>query len=283
MKRLAILNGQLDYTADPAATDPPATLPWAIRVTVVALAEVIRLHRLWANVEAGGRRAYLRGAYLRGADLQGAYLRGADLRGADLQGADLQGADLQGADLRGAYLRGAYLRGADLQGADLRGADLQGAYLRGAYLRGADLRGAYLRGADLQGADLRGADLPSPTVVLLAAWGTLTPALTVELMRYDASCHPDPARFDEWATTSTGRCPYDDVNVERAAQFTEDRDLWREHGNGPCPRPHDLMVQVLAEKCPEWTEEQLAAFDAGFATHRDAAPIVDTPDDEVEF
>ena len=187
MKRLAILNGQLDYTADPAATDPPATLPWAIRVTVAALAEVIRLHRLWADAEAGGKRA------------------------------DLRGADLQGADLRGAYL--------------------QGAYLQGAYL-------------------------PSPTMVLLTVWGTLAPALTVELMRYDASCHPDPARFDEWATTSTGRYPYDDVNVERAAQFTEDRDLWREHGNGPCPRPYDLMIQVLAEKCPEWTEEQRAAFEA---------------------
>jgi len=223
MKRLAILNGQLDYTADPAATDPPATLPWAIRVTVVALAEVIRLHRLWANVEAGGRRAYLRGAYL-----------------------------------QGAYLRGAYLRGADLRGADLQGADLRGAYLRGAYL-------------------------PSPTVILLAAWGAVSPALTIDLMRYDAACHPDPVRFDEWAATPNGRCPYDDVNVERAALFTEDRDLWREHGHGPCPRPYDLMIQVLVEKCPEWTEEQRAAFEAGLKARRDAASSVAKSDDEVDF
>jgi len=82
------------------------------RYTPEELTEVLRLHKLWAQDEEGGQRAYLQGADLRGAYLQGAYLQGAYLRGAYLQGADLQGAYLQGA-----YLRGAYLQGADLQGA----------------------------------------------------------------------------------------------------------------------------------------------------------------------
>ena len=281
--RVAIrVDGIVDFTAEVTARE----IDWSayaplnlLRVTASALAEIARLNREWW-IGNGGRRAdlrgadlrgaYLRGAYLQGADLRGADLRGADLQGADLRGADLQGADLQGADLRGAYLRGAYLQGADLQGADLQGADLQGADLqgadlRGAYLQGADLRGAYLRGADLRGAYLRGADLPSPTVILLAAWGALSAPLTVELMRYDAANHPDPTAFDRWA--GGGACPYSDVKVERAALFTENRDLWTP---GPCPRPHDLMVAVLAEKCPDWTEEQRVAFEAVFTARREA-------------
>ena len=71
------------------------------------LAEVLRLNKLWALDEEGGKRADLRGAYLQDAYLQDAYLRGAYLQGADLRGADLRGAYLQGADLRGAYLQGA--------------------------------------------------------------------------------------------------------------------------------------------------------------------------------
>ena len=246
--RVAIrVDGIVDFTAEVTARE----IDWSayaplnlLRVTASALAEIARLNREWW-IGNGGRRADLRGADLRGAYLRGAYLQGADLRGADLRGADLQGADL---------------RGADLQGADLQGADL-----RGAYLQGADLRGAYLRGADLRGAYLRGADLPSPTVILLAAWGALSAPLTVELMRYDAANHPDPTAFDRWA--GGGACPYSDVKVERAALFTENRDLWTP---GPCPRPHDLMVAVLAEKCPDWTEEQRVAFEAVFTARREA-------------
>lgn len=145
---------------------------------------------------------------------------------------------------RRAYLGGAYLRGVDLIGA---------------ILGGAILGGADLRGADLSGADLGGCKLPSPTVVLLAAWGTLAADLTLDLMRYDASCHPDPEAFDRWA--AGGGCPYDGVMVERAAVFSERRDLW---SPGPSKRPYDLMVAVLAEKCPAWTEEQKAGFSKRF-------------------
>src|ERR1041385_7738461 len=164
------------------------------------------------------------------------------------EGAYLEGAYLEGAYLEGAYLRGAYLRGAYLEGANLRGAYLEGANLRGAYLRGAYLRGAYLRGAYL-----RGAYLPSPTAVLLATWGDLSPQLVADLMLFDSTCHPDPSAFDRWA--AGGKCPYSGVHVERGAHFSEDRELW---GKGvPC-RPYDLMARVLAEGCPDWTAEQIA-------------------------
>jgi hypothetical protein len=237
MPTLVIINRRLEFT-DAPGTAPDWTAAEPLRgltVSPAALAEIGRLNRDWYFTRAGGRRA----------DLQGAYLRGADLQGADLQGAYLRGADLQGADLQGAYLRGAYLQGADLRGADLRGADLQG---------------ADLRGADLRGADLRGADLPAPTIVLLAFWGALSGGLTADLMRLDAACHPDPTAFDRWA--AGGSCPYEGVRVQRAAEFKEVRELWVP---GPCPRPYDLMVAVLAEKCPDWTDERRAAFEATFA------------------
>ena len=233
--RIALrVDGVVDFTAEVTARE----IDWSayaslryLRLTAAALTEIARLNRAWWRGEDGGRQA-------------------------DLREADLRWANLREADLRWANLRWANLREADLRWADLRGANL----------RGADLRGADLRWADLRWADLREADLPSPTVLLLATWGALSATLTTELMRYDAASHPDPAAFDRWA--AGGDCPYSDVRVERAAIFTENRALW---SPGPCPRPYDLMVAVLAEKCPDWTEEQRAAFEAGFAARRDVA------------
>jgi len=152
--------------------------------------------------------------------------------------ADLQSADLQSADLRGADLQSANLQSADLQSADLRSADLQSANLRGAYLYGANLRGANLYGADLQSADL-----PAPTMVLLATWGELSPKLTTELMKYDAFFHPNPKAFAEWA--KDGSCPYSNVKVQRAANFLENKKLWKK---GTPKSGYALMVAVLREK-----------------------------------
>ncbi len=165
-----------------------------------------------------------------------------------------------GANLRGANLYGANLYGANLRGANLYGAGLHGANLRGADLRGADLRGTDLYGANLYGADLRGADLPAPTAVLLASWGEVSDALCRDLMTYDSACHPDPTAFDRWV--KGGECPYSGVKVERAALFQEKRVLW--DATAPLCRPYDLMQRVLAEKCPAWTDEQKAAFEAKF-------------------
>ncbi len=243
--------------------------------------EIVELHDLWRKGNPEGVRADLRGANLREANLRGANLREANLRGADLRGADLRGADLRGADLWGANLRGANLWEADLREANLREADLREANLReadlreadlreanlreadlwGADLREADLRGADLRGADLRGADLRGADLweadlrganiekvswPSPTIVLLASWGTVSSDLCLELMRYDAFNHPDPKAFDAWA--ENGTCPYDDVHIERAASFTEKKGAW---SPGPAKSAYALMQMLLKECCKQ--------------------------------
>ena len=206
--------------------------------------------------------ANLRGANLPGADLDGADLDGADLYGADLYGADLDGANLRGADLRGADLYGADLRGANLRGANLRGADLDGADLRGANLRGANLYGANLRGADLDGADLDGANLPSPTMILMASWGSVSDLLCRDLMNFDAACHPNPLKFEAWA--KGGECPYQGEKVQRAAIFAENRLLW--DATAPMCRPYDLMVRLMAEKCPAWTDAKQAEFQARFTT-----------------
>jgi len=153
---------------------------------------------------------------------------GADLSGANLIDADLRGADLSCADLIYANLRCADLRGADLSCADLRGANLSCAYLFG--------------------ADLCSAFLPSPTMMLIANWGKVSNNLTVDLMRYDASCHPDPTAFDRWAASDDGPCPYNDVKIQRACYFDEQRILW---SPGPSKRPYDLMVAVIRECCKD--------------------------------
>jgi len=140
--------------------------------------------------------------------------------------------------IEAAVKSGANLRGADLQSADLRSADLQSADLYGA-----NLRYANLRGADLRGADLQSADLPAPTMVLLATWGELSPKLTTELMKYDAFFHPNPKAFAEWA--KDGSCPYSNVKVQRAANFLENKKLWKK---GTPKSGYALMVAVLREK-----------------------------------
>ena len=58
------------------------------------LQEILRLHELWVNQTAGGKRANLIGANLNRANLRDANLAGADLRSANLRGADLSDANL---------------------------------------------------------------------------------------------------------------------------------------------------------------------------------------------
>ncbi len=129
----------------------------------------------------------------------------------------------------------------------------------GANLRYADLSGADLSGANLRYANLSGADLPSPTIVLLACW-TVSDALCRDLMAYDAACHPNPMAFTAWARG--GPCPYNDVKVQRAANFKEKRELW--DADAMLSRPYDLMTRVLTENCPTWGDEQTAAFQAKY-------------------
>jgi hypothetical protein len=167
----------------------------------------------------------------------------ADLRLAHLWSADLQSANLWSANLWSADLRLANLRLADLQSANLWSANLRSADLQLANLRLADLRLADLRSANLRSADLQKAQLPSPTMVLMANWGSVSAELSADLMMYDASCHPDQNAFDRWA--AGGPCPYQDVNVQRACNFTEKKELW---GKGKFRKPIDLMFRLFKEK-----------------------------------
>ena len=80
-------------------------------------------------------------------------------------------------------------------------------------------------------------------------------------MTFDASCHPEPTKFDVWA--NGGECPYFGVSVERAAQFKESKEIWNQKVGVIC-RPYDLMMRLINEKCPAWTEEQKASFEASF-------------------
>ena len=209
--------------------------------------------------------AIQQGADLYGANLDGANLRGANLRGANLRGADLYGADLDGANLDGANLRGADLDGADLYGANLDGANLDGANLRGANLYGANLDGANLDGANLRGANLDGANLPSPTMILMASWGSVSDLLCRDLMNFDAACHPNPLKFEVWAKGGEC-CPYQGEKVQRAAIFSENRLLW--DATAPLCRPYDLAHRLMAEQCPAWTDAKLAEFQARFTNCR---------------
>ena len=202
-----------------------------------------------AAIAAGANlsSADLSSANLSRADLSSADLSSANLSRADLSSAYLRSADLSRADLRSANLRGADLRGADLSSADLSSANLSSADLHSADLHSANLRGANLRSADLRGADLRGADLPSPSVVLLAAWDTLSAELTADLMVYDASFHPDETAFTRWA--EGGACPYEHAHVQRACNFNEDRTQW---GKGKLVKPFTLMLRLFKEKSITW-------------------------------
>jgi hypothetical protein len=163
----------------------------------------LELHLKWLRGEDGGERA-------------------------DLHYADLSSANLSSANLSSANLSFANLRGADLSSADLRGADL---------------RGADLIGADLRGADLSSANLPAPTMLLLAAWFSVSAELTLELMRYDASNHPKPSKFDDWA--KGGNCPYSDIKWQRCANFQENRELWK---IGVSKSALELVLMLFREK-----------------------------------
>ena len=136
---------------------------------------------------------------------------------------------------------------ANLIDANLIGANLSDANLSSANLRDASLSSANLRGANLSSANLSSANLPSPTIILIADWGEVSPELCADLMEWDAACHPDRSAFDRWA--AGGPCPYNDTGIQRAAIFEQKKELW---GKGTLHSPYDLMVRLLNEKTKGW-------------------------------
>ena len=183
------------------------------------LAEVVRLHGLWARGEDGGKRA----------DLTGADLRGATLRDTNLVRADLTVANLRGADLAGAGLAGAYLWGADFTGADLTGANLADAILTDAILTGANLRGAYLTDAILTGANLRGAYLASADLASADLAGAILTGATM----------PDDRTWEEYRVDHlAGICSEPQVIARALA-------AWGQHDWRSCPMHSALGVGGL--------------------------------------
>jgi hypothetical protein len=80
-------------------------------------------------------------------------------------------------------------------------------------------------------------------MVLMASWGSVSAELCADLMMYDASCHPNQNAFDKWA--AGGPCPYEGVNVQRACNFQERKELW---GKGKFRKPINLMLRLFKEK-----------------------------------
>jgi len=185
--------------------------------------------------------ANLSSADLSYADLSYANLRSANLSSANLSSADLSYADLSYADLSSANLSSANLSSADLSYADLRSADLSSANLSSANLSSADL--SY---ADLSSANLRSAHNVAPTQLLLLNWGKVSDELCVELMRWDAWNHSDRSKFDEWL--ENGSCPYDSEKFQRAANFSESKELWEEHGYAQPKSAYELVMMLFKEK-----------------------------------
>src|SRR3990170_153136 len=191
------------------------------------------------------------GADLRGADLSEANLSRANLSQADLHGANLSQADLSWADLSWADLSWADLNRADLNRANLSWANLSRANLSWANLSWANLSWANLSRANLSRAKIKETIWPSPPMVLLASWGMVSDKLTIDLMRYDASNHPYPEWFGEWALRA-GACPYDGAKIQRSANFDERRSLITSTFLGlPFRSAYDLMQALLKECCKE--------------------------------
>lgn len=166
--------------------------------------------------------------------------------GVDLRGAYLIGANLSGIDLRRAILGGAYLRAANLKDAQLDEAYCNDTYFGDADLRGACLDFTSLYYAYLIGANLRGAYLGSPSSILLAEWGNLSPDLTLAATRYNAANHSKP--FIRW----TSRTHFNTVGF--LVNFTEyDDDMFTLDYllAAPPPSAYELMVALIREKCAD--------------------------------
>jgi uncharacterized protein YjbI with pentapeptide repeats len=138
----------------------------------------------------------------------------------------------------------------DLCGSDLRWSDLSGSYLSGSDLHGSDLRGSDLSWSDLHGSKIINVKWPAPPMFLLASWFTVSDKLTLDLMRYDASNHPYPEAFLEWA--KDGKCPYNNVKIQRSANFQEKRSLITDNFLKLKVRSaYELMQDLLKECCKE--------------------------------
>jgi hypothetical protein len=87
--------------------------------------------------------------------------------------------------------------------------------------------------------------------------GTLSKALTNELMHRDAEAHPQPEMFTAWA--AGGPCPYS-IPVERVHFFDQDATAWSDGEWGRMP-DRELIRAICKEK--GWTIFDPAATQIG--------------------
>jgi len=215
-----------------------------LRYSLLSKANLEYADLAYANLE----EAQLDEARLVMANLAGANLRYVNAISANFQYSRLSKANLDGTDLAFADLGNTVLTEANLRETHLYGANLHRSKLVGADLRGADLRKTNLYCAILIQANLAGARLPSPTMLLLAWWNKLPDDITVQLMRLDASAHPEGiAAFNRWSRG--GLCPYESCQFQRVANFREQRELW---SPGPPPTIIEACKMVLDHCCPGW-------------------------------
>lgn len=190
-------------------------------------------------------------------DFSGVYMSLAAFKGCVFKECNFEGADMGATHFHGCAFVECILDGVDAISADFFESFLVETSFHGATLRHASFEDARLircnladvdtvHGAILYNADLRGTEFPSPTLMLLASWGSLSEALTQRAMAFDAASHPDPSAFVEWARAWGGMCPYGVATVQRAVLFAQVRACY--DPDVPAPRVWDLFRDLLAEK-----------------------------------
>jgi len=199
-----------------------------------------------------------------GADFSDVDFSEADLFRTDFSGADFSDVDFSKADLSNVDFSEADLSNVDFSEADLFGASFFGANLHGVDFSEADLSRTNFSGASfskvnfymtsLYRANLEFPKFPSIRFISQIRLHHLSPDLTLELMRRDASAHPCPEKFDKWA--KGGPCPYQ--NEERFWLFEEKRQLWK--AGKPRMRDSDLIIEICKSqgwKIKGYLEEEM--------------------------
>jgi len=164
----------------------------------------------------------------------------------NLASQNLSGLDLSARSLKELNFSWCSMQEMNLQGSSLRECNLAGAVLARTNLQNVWFNHCNLRDTILTGVNLKGAYGLNPVELLRADWLYISPALTRDLMRYDAFNHPKPELFLEWA--KGGNCPYEDQSVTRVANFHEDRNLITKRFLSLKPQSaYALMIRLFKE------------------------------------
>jgi len=177
------------------------------KITPEELKEVLRLHWLWLNEEAGGVRADLSRTDLSytgliHANLSRAIMVDTNLTAANLTAANLSYANLRSANLADANLSNVNLSNASLYNAILIRVDLFGANLYGAGMEGANLSGGRLRWVNLADANLSYANLTNVNLTNVNLTGASLKEAIIEEFEVARRCICPVGSFIAWKKVS---------------------------------------------------------------------------------